>query len=430
MIARYPQIKQQVERIHGELADGGHVQKIYSTAFYLCLQVRARGKNLFLYLGRGSGHEGIWCGDGVPPAFLRKRDRWLEWCRRHLTSAVLVGLEIDALDRIVRFVLRKQGQRYEFYTAWIGRRAYVSFFDAEKSSWFHFWRSGEDGAVSFAVFDEVGRREATGGSAGDLVGVGELLAAESRRARESAQPKKLKKSLTTKIRKIQEDLAVIGQWRQLEEWLQTQDPSTLEELQQFRLGELRYKLPPVSAWKKRDLLFGHLRRLKQAELSQQRRLAEAQAALAASEVDADAVENTLRVAEPVWRSEAAKRSEPQAQDAYEVQSFAGYKIGVGLTAQGNDQLRKSWAKAEDVWVHAASGTSAHAIIKLAAPGVVMAEHLTQAARLIARRSGIATGELVIIFTPVKNLRGVTGTPGMVTYKKTKTLVCDLREESP
>ncbi len=68
------------------------------------------------------------------------------------------------------------------------------------------------------------------------------------------------------------------------------------------------------------------------------------------------------------------------------------------------------------------------MIKLFNSGVVGPSHLTVAARLIAKQSSIKAGEIDIIFTQLKNVRGVTGTPGMVTYKKEKRLLCDLMNE--
>ena len=90
-------------------------------------------------------------------------------------------------------------------------------------------------------------------------------------------------------------------------------------------------------------------------------------------------------------------------------------------------MRKLWAKSEDWWLHASAGPSAHAIIKLPQVGIPSPEQLTMAARLLAKRSGISATQLEIITTQVKNVRGVTGKPGMVTYKKPKILLCDLSD---
>ena len=67
--------------------------------------------------------------------------------------------------------------------------------------------------------------------------------------------------------------------------------------------------------------------------------------------------------------------------------------------------------------------SAHAIIKLNNSGPVDPEMLHLAASILAYFSRFNGDWIPIIYTAVKNLKGVTGSPGMVIYKKEKHLRC-------
>ena len=174
-------------------------------------------------------------------------------------------------------------------------------------------------------------------------------------------------------------------------------------------------------------MFEQIKRLREAEKLQRNRFQEAQNELARLETNTEITENLLTVIGPNWKQQELEKKlvKKSEQGDYQVHSFNEYKIAIGLSAQGNDQMRKNWAKADDWWVHASSGASAHAIIKLEKSGVPTPGHLKEAAILIAKQSGISASELEVISTAVKNVRGVSGTAGMVTYKKSKKLLCEL-----
>ena len=91
--------------------------------------------------------------------------------------------------------------------------------------------------------------------------------------------------------------------------------------------------------------------------------------------------------------------------------------------QGNDQLRNRWASKEDYWFHLDGLKSTHAILKLERPTLPTQDQLSMAASIVARFSHFIDDWIPIIYTQVKNLKGVSGSPGMVIYKKEKHLRC-------
>lgn len=397
------------------------------------MQIRVGGKNISLYLGRGGGHEGVWLGEKIPPSFLRLRDRWLEWCRKNFSSSLLLAVTMDPLDRGVAFDMQKGGEKQTFHVAWLGRNCYFACFDHASKKWFTSWKGSFTGSAGFEIFDEIGRK-----SFGDvsppapLTPIEDLLKEEDLHARKGAVPKQKIKSLRTKIGRIKQDLARIAQWEAFQGWLSSLDPASLETMEKIQHGDLAYKFPKgLSAWQKRDWAFGQIKRLRSVEGLQQARLRESEQLLAEMEAGKEITENPLRPQGPVWKNVSASLAAPITQEGeYAIHVLEGFKVGVGASAQGNDQLRKLWAKADDWWLHASAGTSSHAIIKLPSTGVPSPQQLTIAARLLAKRSGITAAQLEIITTQVKNVRGVTGKPGMVTYKKPKILLCDLSDGVP
>lgn len=428
MISRYSQIQQQAAMIGARLRLPGHVQKIYSTAWYLSFQVRVPGDTFSLVLGRGGGHEGLWVGEGAPPSELRVRDTWLEWCRKNITGALLLGVDMDPGDRAIRLRLQKGGQRDDLYIFWAGRTAFFANRSGE-GNWFFSWGNGNQEADGFEVFDEVGRKNFAVDSNQVEVSpsIQELYAEEKKSAEKILVPKKKQKSLTMKVAKIQADLAKIQDASLVRAWLDREDPSSLEGLVEFKLGRLKYKFPPslLGPWQRREWLYGQVKRLKLAEEKQMMRLREAQADLA-NDTRPVFKENPLRVARPAWGGvSVAPVAKVVTEEDFVVHQMDAHKVAVGRSAHGNDQIRKLWAKGDDWWVHATHGTSAHAVLKLAREGIPTPEQVTDAARLIAEQSGISAPFLEVLITQVKNVRGVTGKAGMVTYKKEKTLLCRL-----
>lgn len=429
MISRHAQIRQLTATLQPRLAAAPcHVQKIYSTSRFLSFQMRAPGKTFYLHVGRGGGHEGLWEGETPPPPNLRLRDTWLEWCRKNLSSTLWQSVEVDPCDRLVRLSFRRAGGRLDFYVFWAGRSSYFALHRHDGDEWFLSWRAGRPEHSGFRAFEEVGRKDVVLAEEVALATplIAELWGRELAQMSKQRLPKAKLKSLQTKITRIGEDLAKIRQWPAFQEWWHLQDPETLGA--EARFGSLRYKLPTgLGGWQKKEWLYGQLKRLKVAEAHQAKRHAQAEADLVRAHETPAEDENPLKPVRPIWGSAAPTTPATPVNEEgdYVIHTFEGYKIGVGSSARGNDQLRKLWAKPDDWWVHAAHGTSAHAVIKLAGVGVPTPAQITDAARLVAKQSGITSATLEVILTAVKNVRGVTGAAGMVTYKKNKSLLCDV-----
>jgi hypothetical protein len=165
MIQYYQDLKKKLNTLNEFDLQNGQIQKIYSTAYFISLAIRAPGKTWHLYLGRGGGFEGLWIDKSPPPSLLRQRDSFLEYLRSHLSATGFFQLSLDKSDRILRLDYYKFSQLQSFLFFWKGRSLYFIhyYFDGPDSAakFFMSWRNrvvtASEGQDLFSVFDEVGR---------------------------------------------------------------------------------------------------------------------------------------------------------------------------------------------------------------------------------------------------------------------------------
>lgn len=429
MIARYSQIQQQVQILNSALESPGHIQKIQSTSRYLCIQVRLRGRSIVIGIGRGNGFEGLWIDAQMPKTNIRIRDRWLEWVRKNLSSAVLISASMDVKDRIIQLRMKKTGETVDLYIGWMGRNCYFALGKDEQlyTSWSGMLAANE----GFNAFDSVGRRKIEERRDVENRALQVLLEEEEKHFSQRSTSNRKSKAIEQKIKKIEEDIRKLSGWRDFKTLLESMNISEIEDKNTIEFSLLKIKFPVgLSGWKKRELAFEKIKKFKAAELNQVERLKEANRELNEKASEQIPQASGARPTGPIWKYNQTKqaKSETAQCDDYIVLECEGYKIGVGKSANGNDQLRNKWGADEDWWVHAAHSTSAHAVIKANKSDVLDLGRLKEAARVIAKQSGITSGYLEIVYTQLKNVRGVTGTPGMVTYKKEKRLLCEIRNE--
>ena len=436
MIQYYRDLESQVKTIHDAHLAGGQIQKIYSTAFFISLSIRIPGKTWSIFLGRGSGMEGIWLDDVTPPSVLRKKDNFLEYLRRHLSSCTFIGVELDRHDRILKLDYQKFGMKQSLLLFWKARKVYF----------IHSYRESPEGQVKllmswknrpvippeeltdlFSCFDEIGRRQdmkqdfssSKFSSIRDL-----LLIEENTGAMKAGQFKP--DFLQRKKLKIEDDLSRARQWEKIQDVLNKDEP--LENIYELKVGDHKIKFEgELNVYERRNLLFQKIKKLKKGETILSARLGSVTKTLE-EKTKPEQVTTSLPVTKIAWGEDPAvisiKEKPKDETDEYKIFSTPACQIGVGKTARGNDQLRSKWAGKEDTWLHLDGQKSAHVIIKMPA-GVPGNEELNLAASILARFSHFQGDWAPVIYTQVKNLKGVSGIAGMVTYKKEKHLRCPM-----
>jgi predicted ribosome quality control (RQC) complex YloA/Tae2 family protein len=380
--------------------------------------------------------EGMWLHDSPPPSELRRKDNFLEYLRRYLSSCTLVDIELDQSDRICRLNYQKFGQLQSLLLFWKARKLYfIHYFKESPDAPYKLllsWRGkaslvGEDIDNLYVYFDEVGRR-------GDMkhdfsspkkYSMAELLEQEMNAAAlktVGGNPNFLQR----KKQNIEEDIRKNQQWEKLQAILDKGEDLDVYEL---KVGDHKIKFEgELNPYERRNLLFQKIKKLKRGENILNERLESLNQQLE-EKSPAPKKESTIPIVKPVWGkeenlTEEIKSPSVEATD-YRIFRFDQFQVGVGLTARGNDQLRSKWASKEDVWVHLDGNKSAHAIIKAAQADLITPEALHIGATIVAHFSHFTADWIPVIYTQVKNLKGVTGAPGMVIYKKEKHLRCPL-----
>ena len=434
MIQYYLDLQKQVKAIHEYQLAYAQIQKIYSTSFFISFSIRSPGKTWHLYLGRGAGQEGIWVSDQAPPPSLRRKDTFLEYLRRHLSSCSFISLDLDQHDRIIKICYQKYGQVQSILFFWRARKLYfLHHYQEAPDEPFKLlmsWRGkafvpNEDLGDLYDFFNEVGRRTdmkhdlfAHSSSTIEQLLQDELNAAKVKGM--TSGPTFLQR----KINNIEEDLNRTKQWNQMQTIL---DQGQSLEMYELKVGDHKIKFEgELNPYERRNLLFEKIKKLKRGEGILHQRLEDAKEQLAGkSQVTKSS--STLPITRPIWGKEELKPSSgistAQEKDDYRIFKFEDCSIGVGLSTSGNDQLRNKWAKKDDYWVHLDGLKSAHVVIKMADAMAFTPDIMNTAASILAYFSHFNGDWIPIIYTPVKNLKGVTGSSGMVIYKKEKHLRC-------
>ena len=426
-------MQKQVANAKAEELSYGQIQKIYSTAFFVSFSIRTRGKTLHLFLGRGAGHEGLWLHKSAPPSELRRRDNFLEYLRRHLSACSLVNIDLDDQDRILKLDYQKYGQIQSILFFWKARKLYfLHYFQDTPEGPFKLllsWRAKavnitEDIGNLFKYFDEVGRRNDMVFDRGSsqVSTIEELLQDELKAASligMTSNPTFLQR----KKENIEDDLRKAKQWERLQHLL---DQGENLDMYELKVEDQKIKFEgELNPYERRNLVFQKIKKLKRGEKILSQRLENVKELLNGKKTETNKT-SQLPIVKPVWGKEELAESkglQESSETGYKVFKFDGFQIGVGLTSQGNDQLRSKWANKEDLWLHMDGLKSAHVIIKSENNAVVSPDNLNLAASILAHFSHFNDTWIPIIHTHVKNLKGVTGAPGMVIYKKEKHLRC-------
>lgn len=386
--------------------------------------MRYVGESKYLYLGRGSGYEGLWQSPIRVESFLRKRDKFLEYIRKHLSSTMIKSISMDELDRIFSIDYAKWGRINKFCVFYNARNLYFSnhFYDPNlgKMRLFKSWtmKTQDCEDFSFSMFDEVGRNNLDKSQEPiDVVSMQSLLAKEKRLAMVGNSGGKSKKFFNRKRKRIIEDLNKVMVIPKL---IQITDMENIEDLPlKNNIDGVKLNFREKEHYKRRDEVYTKIKKLKKAKGILDLRLKDTDLSLANFK---DVVEvNNLKPINPVWRTEKNKQ-EPTitTEKSYKLFINEEFKMGIGISAIGNDQLRSEWAKKTDFWFHLDGDRSPHIILKIT-NNVLSQDALILVASAMSEFSQFNYGEVNLVYTQVKNLKGVKGSAGKVIFKKEKRI---------
>jgi hypothetical protein len=423
MIFNYNTLHHKVEEIAHILKESRpKVQKLYSTSRHWCFVLRVPGKTLTLAIGRGAGVEGLFLFEGAIPSEIRIVDKSLEYLRKHVRNKSLINIEVDKNDRIISIVFGRKTTQERMYFFWRGRDLLFSHY-ARNDSWklqlSNYPAPKELFELSFSEFDAFGRSNTQKEMERiDFDDYQEVVGKELSRLQKNKTQKRRRRKLEKKRDNIVKDIQKINSFLAHEQALQLGDEQVIDALsKKFKIEGLG------NIFKKRDFLFNKLKDYRKGFQIAQKRYDQVLDEIQ-GDAETDVVKSTLRAINSfvLNKNNQSKSIVKESKvRGYSILSQGDFQYGLGLNAQGNDAMRREWGKPEDIWVHASEGVSPHIIIKSNEELTnKLTDALREAARIICEKMDNRK-EIEIVYTKVKNIKGIKKKPGTVTYKKEKRL---------
>ncbi len=420
----------------------GQIQKIFSTPHFIAFSVRYPGESIFIYLGRGNHYEGLWWTATRPSSYMRIQDKFLMYMRKYLENGHIQKFVLDEKDRAFGFLYDKNGRSNFFALFYSGRKTYFlnNYFLAESGEYkvFCSWQkkeiSGEfNSAQLFELFDSVGRKEIS--HVGQIekkkvAEIDEYLATYQDKYLVIKNDSKKRKFLERKRDKIKSDLTLLQKWPQMLEEINS-EKIDLSSNHEVVVCGIKIKLRGENNfYKKKDLIYNKIKSFKMAEkaLAQREKETENLLAQLLNNEKQFSHDQRVKIINSEWYTHQKKNSENDLEigsnkkvkmDEYQLEGEL--KIFVGKDSVSNDYLRNKVANKEDFWFHLEGQTSAHAIVKLLSNTHLLPSHLELIGSILRDSTKIELLTIPLIFTQVKNIKGLKGHSGAVLPKKTKTI---------
>ncbi len=398
------------------------VQKAYTTPHFIVLVIRFPGKNAFLYIGRGHKYEGIFLGESLPPSYLRIQDKFLDYLRKNLVGCRLGKMEIDNQYFFALFSYKNDQSDNSIS---FGYKNHQLFFVLQnKELIYTSWNNENQNCDSILKLVDPFMGEKPGGefTKDSTWTLDTYFKNEEKKMNGLPVQLKKEKFLARKLNNIKNDLEEVKKWVFLEKDLLSEEQLLIKDDQTHFHG-IKVKFPHgLNQWQKRDFLFNKVKKLKKAESILSSRLDETileQVKVKAGEVE---VELTRESATPLlWQSTKSKTKSSGEKKwvNFSVRGIAGV---AGLDAHSNDFLRSESAK-EHYWFHIENYSGSHCLLKTEDISVLTKEDFSMIASLLRDLSKLDILEIPVIYSQVKHVKGLKGTPGKVLIKKPKYLRC-------
>ena len=409
------------------------LQKIYSSSRLICLVARFRGKTRFLYLGRGCGVEGFWVADKKIPVELRRIDRFLEYLRKYLCSMELLRIKQVFYDRCLHLIYRRYGQESSFIFFWKGRRLYFVnyFFDTkiDKFCIMKSWSGKEicdkrlDSLELEELFLEVGlKKDSRDKEKESYSPIESILEKERDSLIKKNNSKRKSKFLLRKLNRIRHDREAIKDANDLQEKmiLGEIDFENIGKILHFNNLTIKFDLG-MGVYDKRERSFKKVKAYKKAQGILDARLQQTEKDIGLLENNViNKFEKKLKIIQPYWISSKKdlEKGNKFKEDGIKVyRTGDGLSFAIGLDSSGNDYLRSKWGNSDDMWFHLDGYVGAHLVVKEKNIGNMDTGLLRVIISALADHSQLKTSEIPVVFTLVKNIKGVKGERGKVVYRK-------------
>lgn len=409
------------------------IQKAFSSPHYINLSFRFPGESLFVFLGRGGKNQGVYYSKNNFLPKNRIRDRFLEFIRKYIVGQKVTSIEVDKFEKLVTFTFDHRENKSWLSLFWKGVDLYFLFGTIEKNnqsdlkiykSWepvFKIVKTNNPAKEIDDSFNELGREFLIkGDEKKDAFCINEYLSKEV----ESSVDKKKIKFLKRKMENIEGDLLKIRRWKDISVELERMNPeSSLKDVRENICG-VKFKFDRgLNFYQKRDLVFKKIKNYKKGVLILEKRLSETSRQL--ENEKSNKKPKGSKIVTPVWKEKKNKATKKVSKNYTEFFILGKEKGAYGLSSIGNDEIRSSWASKNDFWFHLDGRESAHVILKISNISELTFEILDLMGTFLAAKSGHENiDQIPIMYTQVKNLKGIKGRAGAVNFKKEKRYIAN------
>lgn len=403
----------------------GLVQQIISSAHYLCFQTRFKGQTQYIYLGRGGGFQGMGMSDVKLSAPRRVQDKFLQYARKNWRGMRIKKVSVPVKDRVLEIEGSAGPSKLKVWFFWKGRDLYFAdkLVEDKQQRLFQSWigksrLSNEIEIEAEDIFSELDLRNLEEG-----IGRSTVLNIDKYLDKDKGEGTKpipqLNKKLKKKITRMKEDLSKF----EILSFLEKQTEKDLENLKGIGEGRFSVSFRGLEGhFKKREYLFNKIKKWRVSKRDLEKRLKAIESIVegeAPRKVIAAAKTKDIKIIQPVWKTQ-------KEGPAFEIKSthvyfqYDEFQVYVGRSATESDKIRKDIAKKNDLWLHLDGHKSGHMFVK--GDREPRMDELSVLGSALVDYSGLKIADIPLLFTQVKNLKGVKGVAGMVNYKKEKHLL--------
>ncbi len=382
------------------------------------------GTTYYLYFGRGAQYQGFDFSKSKLPQEYKVQDKFLQFARHYWRGMKIVDLEVAQKDRVLRVKGAKESSLVEMIFFWRGRDLFfahikylgdqIEVFRSWEGKVKEAWIEGQDLDLSL-LFKDLGFAEVDFGNKDSEFNIDDYLAIGNG---EVLAKKSLKYSKRMKtLQKMKGELILLNGVDALRPWTE----KDLEEVKSVGDGRFKVSFRGLEGhFKKREYLFDKIKGWEKSRKLVKDRIGkiEKEASEVKSATDSYQLKDQ-KIIQPIWNYEKKKTTIQGHQNYIEI-LYKGTKCYLGRRAQENDYIRKEFGKKDDIWIHLEGMKSGHMIVKNSGVNLEV-DDLQILSSALVDLNGIVINEIPIIYTAVKNLKAVKGSPGMVTFKKEKHL---------
>lgn len=385
------------------------------------LVVRVPGQTLYLYIGRGNQYIGIFVSLKAPPSFLRVQDKFLDYVRSHLVGAKISRLnyESDGITELYKVQFKKDTENNYFSIGYHQRELF--FITQEKDLCFTSWDNRIIPKVDLKLIESDFSKHFK------ILDIEKYVDDEEKKSVGVLERKKREKFLIRKIENIKKDIITSEKWKEIENEL-LEDQIDLSGVEVISHGQKFNLIGLKTDWEKKDFIFKRIKKMKRGFALLSERLQESEKELELTEKGQFKKEITKEKAiQVLWKvSGKNKKQESSSVGDYKEIHFKNLTGIIGLNANGNDQIR-SMANKNHFWFHIENYTGSHLILKTDDIGRFTMEDFSFIASVLRDFSKLDILEIPIMFSQVKNLKGMKGVKGEVIVSKPKYMRCIYRE---